>query len=152
MLKNSFRICPRINTAGRPPPTWTSPLNRRLAPISIVLPVRFSPLASSALDLFELSQQPTFVIDLMDMSRCKIHQRLMRPLVVISLDIPANLFSGRDLVGIIAHQINLLLLDRPIKLLGQRIVGGPYYPSKGQSSTSTTVRPCSRCPSTDKEA
>jgi hypothetical protein len=48
----------------------------------------------------------------------------MGPAVVISLDVAADLFSGRDLIGIVPYQINLLLLDRPVEPFGQRIVGG----------------------------
>ena len=95
-----------------------------------MLPVRFSFLPSLSFHLIELRQQLALVIDLMHMGRSEIHQRLMGPLVMISLDIPADLFSGRDLIGIIPHQINLLLLDRPVEPLGQCVVGRTTDPGK----------------------
>ena len=66
------------------------------------------------------------------MGRSEIHQRLMGPAVVIALDVTADLFLGRDLIGIVPYQIDLFLFDRPIEPLGQRIVGGPADPGKRQ--------------------
>jgi hypothetical protein len=51
---------------------------------------------------------------------------------MVSLDVAADLFSGRDLIGIIPDQIDLLLFDRPIKPLGKRIVGRASHPGKRQ--------------------
>ena len=38
----------------------------------------------------------------------------MRPTVMVVLDVAADLFSSRDLIEVITHKVNLLLLDRPI--------------------------------------
>jgi hypothetical protein len=52
--------------------------------------------------------------------------------VMVLLDVAADLFSGRDLIGIIPDQIDLLLFDRPIKPLCKRIVGRASHPGKRQ--------------------
>ena len=53
-------------------------------------------------------------------------------MVMIMLDVSTDLFSGRYLIGVIPHQIDLLLLNRPVEPLGQRIVGGTADPGIGQ--------------------
>ena len=130
VLKNSFGICPRINDLALTL-TWTSLLDWRLGDILFFLPVGFSFLSCLSFDIFELLQQRALVVELMHMSRCEIKQRLVRPDLVVGLDVTAQFFPGRYLIGIISYQINLFLLYRPIKPLGQRIVGGPSYPGKG---------------------
>ena len=95
-------------------------------------PVRFAFVSGRFLHLLELLQQQTLVVELMDMGRSEIHQRLMGPAVVVALDVTAQFFSCRYLIGIVSHQIDLFLLDRSIKPLGQRIVGRASYPGKGQ--------------------
>jgi PEP-utilising enzyme, PEP-binding domain len=55
--------------------------------------------SSRVLRLISLSSatRRTFVIDLMDVGRSEIHQRLMGSMVMIVLDIPADRFFGRCL-------------------------------------------------------
>ena len=130
VLKNGFRICPRINDLALTL-TWTSPLDGRLADILFFRPVGFSLLSGPSLHLFELRQQRTLVVELMDMGRSEIKQRLVRPGLIVGLDVAAQFFPGRYLIGIVSHQIDLFLFHRPIEPLGQRIVGGPSDPGKG---------------------
>ena len=111
-MKNGFRICPRINDLAVTL-VWTSPRGRRLAEFLLRDPISFSFLSGFSFHLFELGHQSAFVIDLMHVGRSEILKPLMWPAVVIVLDVAANLFFGRDLIGIIPHQINFFLLDRP---------------------------------------
>jgi hypothetical protein len=112
VLKNSFRICPRINDLALTF-TWTSLLDWRLGDILFFLPVGFSLLSCLSFDILELLHQRALVVELMDMSRCEIKQPLVRPDLVVGLDVTAQFFRGRYLIGIISHQINLFLLYRP---------------------------------------
>ena len=112
--------------------TWTFPLKRRLIDLLFFRPVRFAFVSGRFLHLLELLQQQTLVVELMDMGRSEIHQRLMGPAVVVALDVTAQFFSCRYLIGIVSHQIDLFLLDRSIKPLGQRIVRRASYTGKGQ--------------------
>src|SRR6266498_5378894 len=86
VLKNGFRICPRINDLALTL-TWTSVLDRRLADILFFRPVGFSFLSCLSFDVFELLQQRALVVELMHMSRCEIKQRLVRPGLVVGLDV-----------------------------------------------------------------
>ena len=86
------------------------PLRRGLAEFLLHDLISFSLLSGFSFHLFELGQQQALVTELMDMGRSEIHQRLMRPVVMVSLDVAADLFFGRDLIGIIPDQIDLLLL------------------------------------------
>ena len=129
-LRKGFRICPRINDLALTL-TWTSLGDWRLADILFFRPVGFSFLSCLSFEIFELLQQRALVVALMDMSRCEIKQRLVRPDLIVGLDVTAQFFPGRYLIGIVPYQIDLFLLYRPIEPLGQRIVGGPSYPGKG---------------------
>ena len=85
MLKNGGGICPRINATGRAL-GWTSPRKRGRARIWVLPPVGFAFVSGPSFHLFKLGQQQTLVVDLVDMSRSEIHQRLMRAVAMVSLD------------------------------------------------------------------
>ena len=53
-----------------------------------------------------------------------------------------HLFSGRYLIGIVSHQINLFLLHRCIEPLGQRIVGGRLTRAKDNSAPKESKNSC----------
>ena len=52
----------------------------------------------------------------------KIRQRLMRPGLVVEPDVAANFFPCWQFIGIVSHQIDLLLFNRSIKPLGDCVV------------------------------
>jgi len=88
MLKNGFRICPRINDLG-PTLTWIFPLNWLLADNLSLCPVGFAFLSGLSLHVVEFPQQHALVIELMDVSRSKVKQRLVRSGLVVGLDVTA---------------------------------------------------------------
>jgi hypothetical protein len=91
MLKNGLRICPRIDDLALTL-TWTSPRDWLLADILVLCPVGFSFFSGHFLHLFELLlQQRALVIELMDVSRSKVKQRLVRSAVIVESDVTASL-------------------------------------------------------------
>ena len=73
MLKNGFRICPRIDDLG-PILTSVSPLDRRLTDFLLLSPVGFSFLSGLSFHLVEFLHQHAFVIELMYMGRTENHR------------------------------------------------------------------------------
>ena len=70
----------------------------------------------SLLQSLPFLSQHRFVIDLMHIAWRKIHQGLMKAAMVVVIDIPPNLLTGRGL--------NLLLFDAPVKPFRDGIVRG----------------------------
>jgi hypothetical protein len=68
--------------------------------------------------------QHRFVIDLVHIAWRKVHKGLMSAVMVIVVNIPSNLLAGRDLIGIIPHQIDLFLFQTPVKPFRDGIVRG----------------------------
>lgn len=64
----------------------------------------------------------------------EIHQGLMRAVRVVIGDIPAKFLQGGVFIGITPYQVNLLLLDGPIKPFGDGIVRRATDPGKGELS------------------
>lgn len=88
LLKNSFRICPRIDDLDLTF-TWMFPLDIRLTEFLLLSPVGFSYLAGSSFYLVWFLDQRSLVIKLIDMSRSEIIERLVRPALIVELDITA---------------------------------------------------------------
>jgi hypothetical protein len=65
------------------------------------------------------------------MGRSEIEQRLVRPPLILGLDVTAKFLACRLFIGIVPYQIDLFLFHPPMDPLGQRIVGGPAYPANG---------------------
>ena len=98
--------------------------------ILLLRPVGFSFLPGLCFHGVEFLHQRALVIELMHMGRSEIKQRLVRPGLIVGFDVTAKFLARRYLIGIVPHQIDLFLFDRPIEPLSQRIVGWPSDPGK----------------------
>src|SRR5687768_14422828 len=99
MLKNGFRICPRIDDFD-PTLISVSPLDRRSTDFLLLSPVGFSLLTGLSFHLVQFHHQHALVIELMDMGRSEIKQRLVWPGVIVGLDVSAKFLARRLCIGI----------------------------------------------------
>lgn len=68
----------------------------------------------------------------MNSTRGEVHQRLMRTIGVVVVNISADLLPCRLLVWIVSHQVDLLLLDGSVESLGDGVVRGASDSCKGE--------------------
>jgi hypothetical protein len=121
---------PQDRRSRSDPDLGASPLDRRLTDFLLLRPVDFSFLSGLSFHLVEFLHQHAFVIELMHMGRSEIKQPLVRPALIVGLDVTAKFLARRLFIGIVPHQIDLFLFHRPIEPLSQRIVGRPSHPGK----------------------
>ena len=66
------------------------------------------------------------------MNRGKVPETLMRPFLVIKIDVPAELMPGRMFIGITSDDVDLFLFDASEEPLGKGVVGASSDSGKAQ--------------------